>query len=59
MSEKKRTEPSKSQTRASGSRRIRRPPDVVLLDDLAPRQEVKAGKGKLLFGQPAKPEPTE
>ena len=59
MSEKKRTEPSKSPTRASGSRRITRPPDVVLLDDLVPRKEVKAGKGKLLFGQPAKPEPTE
>jgi hypothetical protein len=33
------------------SGRSRSEPDIVLLGDLAPREDVKGGKGRLLFGE--------
>jgi hypothetical protein len=34
-------------------KRERRRGDVILLRDLAPRQEIKAGAGKRVFGAPS------
>ena len=38
---------------ASQKKRERRRGDVILLRDLAPRQQIKAGAGKRVFGAPS------
>lgn len=38
-----------------GEKRKKRGEEIVLLQDLAPRKEVKGGAGKIIFGQGADP----
>ena len=41
--------------KAEGEKRRKRGEEIVLLQDLAPRKEVKGGAGKIIFGQGANP----